>query len=405
MDRREHTTALIRNAARAEFAEVGPRALSLQRVAGRAFVSVGAVYERWPNKQECIRDLVAGDLPLAVAAIEELWTDDHRSLELLVYRNLFDSAMVAHLRFIAECVFAARDDETLAPTVRAGVEQFTNAVMSRTRPTQGNEGLGWWVASSWLGYALLKPAGCSIPDSYVGVVASIVDHVGHMVAEPEVLQALRSDSVEFLPDRVAIHDPTAQALIAATQAVVDARGGDAVDVRSVAQAAGVTTGALYRRFSGRSELLVTAFASNLPADRYAWTQPLLAAMQAGGLRGGAQLLAGLCERIWVDQANANALLEYSIAAHADAALRSAISAEIERVADRRSELFASLIAAGIVRSELPADALGWTFQVPPVGMRLLASIGIVPEQESLVDLLDAYLNFLMAPATTKPDDV
>lgn len=398
MDRREHTTVLIRDAARAEFIEFGPRALSLQSVARRAYVSIGAVYERWPNKETCVLDLVTNDLPEAVRGVQELWADDSRSLEMLVFRNLFDSAMLTKMQFMAECVFAARDDAALRPQVLETVHTFADAVMARARPTDRIDALGWWVASAWIGYALVKPVGCPVPDSYVSVVASIVKEIGTVAADLAVLHALMAEAIDFQPDRAVVHDPTTQALIDATQTVIDQRGGDAVDVRSIAQAAGVTTGALYRRFGSRSELLITAFVANLPPERYAWTQPLLAAMHGAGLRGGAELLTGLCERIWTDEAGANALMEYSIAAHSDAALRGAIMAEIDRVAQVRAALFAELIEAGIVRADLPADALGWMFQVPPIGMRLLAAIGIVPPRDDLVNLLEAYLHFLMAPS-------
>jgi len=396
-DRRTHTTLGIRAAALAEFAEVGPRALNLHKVAARAYVSVGAAYERWSNKEACVVDLVTNDLPEAVAALEELWRDGTQDLDLLVYRNLFDSAMVTHLRFMAECVFAARDDESLRPLVRDSVESFQRAVMARTRPTNGVSELGWWVSSAWLGYALLKTAGCPIPDAYVGVLGSIVDNMGHLVAEPAVVAALTSSVMEFLPERPVAKDPTTEALVQAARRIVAEQGVEAADMRTVAETAGVSTGALYRRFGGRTELLVTAFITNLPAERYAWTQPLLACVQVRGFTGGGSLLAKLCERIWSDEETARSLLEFSIAAHTDAKLLEAIFTEIERVAATRVTLFEELIAAGIVRADLSPEALAWLFQVPPVGMRLLASIGITPDPEHLAQLFEAYLHFLMAP--------
>lgn len=401
-DRRLHTTIGIRTAAQAEFCEIGPRALSLHKVAARAFVSVGAVYQRWPDKQECVIDLVTHDLPETVHALEELWRDGSQHLDLLVYRNLFDSAMVSHLRFMAECVFAARDDDTLRPLVRDSVSRFQRAVMARTRPTNRVGELGWWVASAWLGYALLKPSGCAVPDSYVAILASLVDEMGHMFAAPSTVAALTSDSVEFLPIRPIAKDETTEDLIRATQRLILEQGVDAADVRTIAATAGVTTGAIYRRFDGRSALLVSAFIANLPAQRYAWTQPLLAALQQDGLGGGAALLAKTCERIWLDETSANALLEFSIAAHADPTVQRAIFDEIEKVAATRVVLFEDLQRAGIVRGDLSAEALAWLLQVPPVGMRLLASIGITPKPRQLAELLEAYLNYLMAPEPGGP---
>lgn len=396
MDRRSHTTMAIRSAARAEFTQVGPRALNLHKVAARAYVSVGAVYERWPNSRTCIVDLVTQELPVTIANMREFWRDGSQQLDTLVYRNLFDSLLVDDLRFIAECVFAARDDASLQPIVRESVASFHMGVLARTRPANGMNELGWWVASTWLGYALLNPAGCSIPDSFVAMVARIVDEMGHVFAQPSVVAALTSESLEFLPERPVAKDSTTEALLDATRRLISERGISTADTRSIAQAAGVTTGALYRRFGGRTELLVTAFITALPAERYAWTQPLLAELQTHGLPGGGLLLAKLCERIWRDEAHAQALLEFTIAAHTDPGLRDAIFTEIRRVAEIRAALFKELQTAGIVRDDLSPEALGWLFQVPPVGMRLLASIDVIPDLPRLAELFEAFFNFLMA---------
>ncbi len=402
MDRREHTSAEIRAATIAEFSQTGHRSLSLRNVAKRAYVSVGAVYERWPNKDACIDDLVTQDLPEIVQALRDHWQRENATCDDLVAQGLLDTPIVQRLRFVAECVFAARDKETLRPVVSTAITDIANAVLAKSPSLGSLPGMGWWITSTWLGYAVLKPSGCPIPDSFVREVSSIVDQLGHDTAEPLLVTSLTSNTVEFLPERPIPKDATTDALLRATQHVIEQHGVSGADVRTIAEAAGVTTGALYRRFRGRSDLLATTFFVNLPPERYAWTQPLLASLQANGVNGGASLLTALCERIWKDEAGADALLELSIAAHTDPDLRNVITTEIQRVAENRAVFIAALQMNGIVRADVSPEATAWLFQVPPVGMRLLASIGIVPNSTDLTQLFGAYLRYLLVAPS--PDD-
>ena len=104
--RREHTTALIRKAAIEEFTEIGSRALTLRSVAGRAHISNGAVYQRWPDKAACITDLVTNELPARTAAVRARWESPGHSLDELVREDLTDPVQLRELRFMVECVLA-----------------------------------------------------------------------------------------------------------------------------------------------------------------------------------------------------------------------------------------------------------------------------------------------------------
>lgn len=396
-DRRAHTTGLIRAAALAEFCAVGPRALNLQQVAQRSFVSVGAVYERWPNREACVTDLVTNDLPDAMRAAAEPFADPSLSLANAVRLSVTDEQQLAHMRFAAECVFAARDDAALRPIVIESIRMFSQAVLARTDPVFGVGDFGWWIGATWVGYGLLKTSGCPIPDALVDVIEMVVTRMGHLSPEQaRSIEAMVGDVV-FAPQRDTDRDPSAEAIVHAAKAMIAERGVDDANLRAIAQAAGLTTGAFYRRFSGRSEVLVKALLASLPAERYAWTAPMLATLETEGFDGAAEYLASLCERVWTDEVSANTLLEFSVAAHTDANVLAAIFTEMQRVTASRTALFTALADAGVFRNDVPPEGTAWLFQIPPVGMRLLGAIGLTPAFEDLVELLEAYLLFLMAP--------
>lgn len=396
MSRRSYTTGLIRAGALAEFCEVGSRALNLQQVAQRSYVSVGAVYERWPNREACITDLVTAELPSAMTAAAVPFADATLRLSDAVRKSLTDEKSLAYMRFAAECVFAARDDAALRPIVIESIRRFSQAVLARTDPVFGVGDFGWWIGATYIGYGLLKTSGCPIPAALVDVIDMVVTQIGHL--SPEQVRSIETmiSDVVFAPHRDRDRDPSAKAIVQVAREMIEERGLDEANLRAIAQGAGLTTGAIYRRFSGRSDVLVKAFLASLPAERYAWTTPLLAILKNDDFDGTAEYLASLCERVWTDQVNANTLLEFSVAAHTDAKVLAAIFTEMQSVTASRTELFTALADADVFRSDVPPEGTAWLFQIPPVGMRLLGAIGMTPAFDHLVELLEAYLLFLMA---------
>lgn len=394
--RREHTTDLIRAAARAEFTAVGPRALSLNAVAKRAFVSVGSVYERYDNKEDCIADLVHELLPFAVDDVGAGWIDPSKDVGALIRDDLMKSSQLEDLRFIAECVFAARDDEGLRPGVVKELERLLAQFASRPIIVGGESGTAWWTLSTWLGYALLTTSGCTVPRSFIGQTTGLLSAIGSYVEGVSLIEVTvqGGDSAFSVQPRQDASDDTTRALLDATRHVILQQGVDEADTRTIASAAGVTTGAIYRRFNSRSQILARAFLAELPPERYAWTEPLLTALDNQGLDGAAKFFVGLLRRIWEDEFSARMLLEFTIAAHTDDEVLHTILTEIQKVADGREELFIKLQEAGIVREDVSPEALSWLLQIPPIGMRLLASIRIVPSQTDLLLLMHAYLLYL-----------
>lgn len=377
---------------------MGPRALSLSSVAKRAFVSTGAVYERWPSREACIGDLISSCTPDAIETVCGDWADPRLTIQDIVAFELRDPDRLQSLRFLAEVVFAARDEPSFGPQVRGHLASWESAISARVPGAHRNPAISWWVMCTWLGTALLRTSECAIPASFDDHVATILTTVDAFAeSPPPPLPAAAHLPEHPLPVGDPVEgDQTATALVEATHQLISERGVLEADLRSVAREAGVTTGAVYRRFSSRSELMIRAFIAGLGPERYAWTPDFLAVLDRDGLEGAGEYWASLCQRIWQDEAQAHLLLEFTVAAHTDDQVLASVLREISSVAANREFLFSSLIDAGIVNAGHPPDGLAWTLQIPPVGMRLLASIGMVPTSEELVPLMRGYLLYLMS---------
>ena len=397
-NRRQITTELIRQAASAEFVEVGPRALSLSSVAKRAYISVGAVYERWSSREACIEDLISHELPRVIDSLVAPWRNTDTDMLALVRAGLIEPDSLRSMRFVAESVFAARDEPDLGPQVRDGIAVLEFSIQGRLPEGASTPAIGWWLISTWLGVSLLRTSGCSIPTSFDDHVIEILQS---MSAEGDLSRnALAAHGV------VAEHpipgqnrpgsDSTTAALLDATNEIIASRGVREADLRSVARQAGVTTGAVYRRFSGRSELMIKAFVAGLNPERYAWTPKFISILDAEGINGLGNYLTTLCQRIWDDHSSSHLLLEFSVAAHTDQRVRASVIDEIVTVAGNREFFYTSLINAGVVDRRFSAEGLAWTLQIPPIGMRLLASIGVVPTEDELRPLLTEYALLLLS---------
>lgn len=394
--RREATTEWIRGAARQEFAAVGARAFSLGGVAKRGHISKGAVYQRWPDKTQCIADLIDNDLPAAIQAVGDPWLDPSNDLRDLVLADLANESNLQELRFIAECVLAAHDDPTLTQSVLENLVVLSGMFAPRIPDNDHVPAMSWWMVSTWLANALLRTSGCPIPETFVTHTSDIVADVGNCARVVQQL-TFAAGVIESISALTQVEDPgddTSQALIFATQQLIEAKGISEADAREIARSAGMTTGALYRRFGGKSEVLSAAFRAGLTPDRYGWSDAFLACVERQDLPAAAEILATHMKKAWTDTNTARRLIDFTIAAHTDTAILSAIFAEMQRVGDHRTQLFSALIAAGVIRPDLSPEALTWLIQVPTVGTRLVASLGFAPTDEDLSNLMGAYLVFL-----------
>ena len=396
--RREATTEWIRDAARQEFTVVGARAFSLGGVAQRAHISKGAVYQRWPDKEACLTDLITNDLPICVEQIRGRWQDATVDLQTLVGADLTDEEHLTRLRFVAECVLAALIEPTFGDQAREALSDLERIFASRIPDSDQIPVIGWWTVCTLLANALLRTSGCPIPDSFVTHVTEIVMRIAdcsRVVDQLVLVQGMVDSAPGFDPSHD-FGDDTSLVLVKATQDLIESKGISEADARQIARAAGMTTGALYRRFGGKSEVLAAAFRAGLTTERYAWVDEFLLNMTKPDLPAAADTLATRMKVAWTDTETARTLIDFTIAAHTDPAILGAILGEMTRVAEHRSSLFAALIAGGVLREDLDPDALAWLIQIPTVGFRIVGSLGLVPSDEQLRELMSAYLVLLVS---------
>lgn len=377
---------------------VGARGFTLGGVAQRAHISKGAAYQRWPDKNACLLDLITNDLPVCVQQIGGAWQDREVDLSTLVRRDLTDEEHLNRLRFVAECALAAHIEPTLSEAVREALVNLQDVFGSRIPDSDQIPVITWWTVCTWLANALLRTSGCPVPDSFVTHTTEIVTRIADCSRAVDQLVLVQGvvDSIPGFDPSHDFGDDSSKALVLATQELIEREGISEADAREIARAAGMTTGALYRRFGGKSEVLAAAFRAGLTTERYTWVDDFLSSMSNRDVSAAADTLATRLTVAWTDTDTARKLIDFTIAAHTDQAILRAIIGEMTRVAEHRSALFAALIAGGVVREDLDPNALAWLIQVPTVGFRIVGSLGLTPSDEELRSLMSAYLVLLVS---------
>lgn len=395
--RRQETTQWIRQAAISEFTHVGARAFSLGGLADAAHISKGAVYQRWSDKTACITDLISIELPLYVDELGQGWKEQGSKLDHLIEMDLTTTEDLTRLRFITECLLLACTDETFTRPVLDEVEKLKEAFASLIPDAEYVPAIKWWATCTYLGYALLHTTGCPVPPSFVSAVSSLLQVIGACARDAEsafTIQGGKPEVEAFF--RLEHHgDAAARDLLTAAQELIEQRGIAESDTRAIAQGAGMTTGALYRRFDGKSELLAEAFRNSLGNERYEWSEEFLTRLGAGDYWGTVDTLVNRITQTWTDRTTARRLIDFTIAAHTDQRILTAILQEIVSVTDHRIGIFSALQTEGIVHPGLSPEDLAWLIQVPSVGMRILGWLGNHPSDAQLQRLMGAYLVFLI----------
>jgi len=196
-------------------------------------------------------------------------------------------------------------------------------------------------------------------------------------------------------------DQIRSALVDAAAQVFAEEGYSGARVQSIAERAGLTTGAMYNRFSGKSELLLEALdlhTSSLVDE--------LAELSA------TDLLEAVGVALLDDQSHASALLlEAFMAARREEDIADRLR---PRLADERARL-AKLVDAdkedGVIDRNLDTNAVVTFCQSVGLGMRMLSVIDVaMPEHEAWQHVISVLLTS-MSPESineksqTTPDDL
>jgi len=191
-------------------------------------------------------------------------------------------------------------------------------------------------------------------------------------------------------------DEIRAALVDAAAQVFAEEGYSGARVQSIAERAGLTTGAMYNRFTGKSELLLEAL------DLH--TSALVNELATAEL-SATDLLETVGVALLDDQSPASALLlEAFMAARREEDIADRLR---PRLADERARL-AKLVDAdkdgGVIHRDLDTNAVVTLCQSVSLGMRMLSVIDAeMPEPQEWQQLISALLTSI-APETPSGTD-
>ena len=369
---RDATTRALVESAVAELRTVGQADFAMERVARGAFFSVGSVYERWPDRAALLADIGVNPIATDIAQGLESAPDAATAIDWV----LGDEAMLLS----SEILLAGH----MSPVVRATSLRIWSALvdgLQRHLPPA----MAWYVATYAVGNALLGAIGVRGPDPARGRTLWCLDacEVADAMPRPDAgAPPPGTVDIPVVPEPTRTDD-VATALISAAQVLLQERGAAGTYTRDIAAGAGVTTGALYRRYEGKSRLLADVLLAQLAPDRYTWTWDLVLALASPDpYAGAAAVVAARMVELAEDAPAQRVLLQVGIAARNDPSLREQIAQRIAVAHSARVDMVEHFVAAGLLRADVDPGVLAWGFQTIPVGVRATTPLGIPLDVEA-----------------------
>lgn len=198
-------------------------------------------------------------------------------------------------------------------------------------------------------------------------------------------------------------DLTRQRLVAAAAEVFGERGYDGAGVQEIARRAGLTTGAIYGRFSGKAELLLEAIETRSTDE----LDELFNQHRFEGHASDIIRLAGahLVERPDLDAAAGDALLlEAFVAARRDDEIRTVVKGVLEERATRLAEIIEAAKADGSVDPTVDTDAAVRFCHAVGLGFLIYRAIELdLPAAGPWDDLITRLVSALATTPTTEKD--
>lgn len=370
--------------AQEELAAVGQAAFTMEGVARRSFYSIGTVYKYWADKNALLTDLATESIGPDVCGALASRTNP---AECIVW--MLDEGR-SQLILVGEVLLAGHADEQVGQVAR----ELWSSVLEQMRRLLPSS-MAWYVATYAIGNALLDVIGIPGPAPATGRVrwltdsCSAAESIPQGVSRPSVSRdfGVPSDSV------LGHHDATTLALIQAAHTVLTERGVQGASTRSIARAAGVTTGAVYRRYEAKSRLFADVLITELSPERYAWTWDLIGSFaSADPYRNAAEVMTAQLITQSANAASQRVLLHLGIAARNDTALRDEIHRRIEAAQSARTSMFAHFIEVGLMRGDVDPAVFAWGFQALPVGNRVLAPLGFELDPSTVTEAMTSILS-------------
>ena len=190
-------------------------------------------------------------------------------------------------------------------------------------------------------------------------------------------------SVNITPD-VARADATRADLLAAAVEVFAERGYDGAGVAEIARRAGLTTGAIYSRYTGKAQLLLDAIEHYAPSE--------IRDLISGPARtdAPAEFLTDLGTRLVDDnRISSGLLIEVFAASRREPEVAASLRSLFDQDDERLGELIAAGQAAGIFADDLPVDAVVRFCTALSLGMHMAASLGMsMPDSDDWALVLE-----------------
>ena len=191
-------------------------------------------------------------------------------------------------------------------------------------------------------------------------------------------------------------DSTASRLVAAATEVFAEKGYDGAGVAEIARRAGLTTGAIYSRFSGKAELLAEAISASGGGE-------LDRLFAQENFRGRANdLLAIVGSHLLVSDLGPNRalLLEAFTAARRDPEVADALRATLAERATQLAELIDESKRNGLIDPELDTAAIVHFAHAVGLGFVLFDAVGAEPPDGRAWEHLIGHLLASVTPAAT-----
>lgn len=380
---RDATTLTLRDAALTELLEQGQAAFTMDGVARRAFYSIGTVYGRWPDRESLLADL-GGDViaPGIAEAVDAAGT----AAEAIAWALGEGQEQVL---LAGEIMLAGQTMPTVRPAALDAWASLRGS-LSRRLP----DSMGWYVATYAIGNALLGAIGVRGPEPSTGRVPWLAEACATVPypAASEIARAAPDDvEIPIVPSPTRADDVTL-ALIGAAQLLLQEQGVAGTTTRDIAASAGVTTGALYRRYEGKAQLLADVLLTQLQPDRYTWTWSLVRALASGDpYSDAAAVVAQRMIEVAQDEASQRVLLQVGIAARSDPGLQSQIAERVRIAHEARVEMVRHFADAGLLRGDVTPEVFAWGLQAVPVGVRAVLPLGVGLDAGEVSESMEALL--------------
>jgi AcrR family transcriptional regulator len=363
-----------------ELRRVGYDATALTAVASGCGLATSAIYNRFPGKEDLVAALID----------ERLEPELGRALDADMASTWHEPSMIGlvdgdQLCVLYELQLAARRATPIRPDVLAFVDRRTKAALAarreaehhdRVRAGQDPRAQVWLQAAADTGSYLLSLAS----DAPTGGMAS-VDRVVRIALTkvPWNTPITPGRAARRRRDPGAVDaglrglDELGEALIGSAAEVFADQGYDSATVAEISRRAGVTTGAIYNRFSGKAGLLAEVVAQVTgphalePLTRF--TNVLVSGSAPAAGRSIASLLGGSQAR---ELARDTALrLEARHACRLEPEVADVVGPVQDHVIAVLADRIRAAQLGGRLRPDVDAEALGWWFAALPLGVALV----------------------------------